>query len=854
MKNMYSFSKHSLTLLALIFINLSIVAQSGIYVGGHFRRQRTITVPTLKASGFTYVILFNIQVETNGDLTMDSEKLCSNGVYTFNATQPNYIADVTSLKSGMTSVIRVESCIGGWTSTSYNNIKALITAQGTGPSSILYKNFQALKLAIPAIDAINNDDESAYDVSTATDFSVMLFDLGYKTTLAPYMNKSFWQSVAANVNKARPGAVDRIDLQIYEGGAGNNPKDWDFSIPLSTGMLHFNPSTTITSTMSGWKNNSTATSGFLWVYNDNDFNLQTYAAAITKVFGGGEVVNRDIMRPVMTAFTEPDYLGLSVNFDKGNYKIAGISAQNFPDKSISSLKLTPGFKALLFKKNNLTGSYVTVTDNSPDLSAFGINDSISSWVVRPNGDLSFTGKTVYLRNRKSGLYMSVSGESMSQGANIQQQPYSGNEDQKWVLTNIGDGAYRLLNRSSKIGIQVRKSGMDDGAIVEQLTYAGQDNQKFIIVQNGTSGYFKLIPVHSIKYIKPADDHVNANIVQGGLFSDTDTDWELISMFSIMKPQAILYPDCLFAGQGVNFETGSYPAAAMALSGLNNNTLSSIQVTQGFSATLYDGDNFTGNSLPLTEDNDCLTGISFDNLTTSLVVKPNGTAGKDGLYYLQNRNSLLYMAVASGSEMEGANIVQNNYSGTNAQQWVLTGFGDGVYKLTNQKSGMAVTLAGNRVGAPIGQNTFSDLDNQKFVLFPATEGGSYKLVAILSGNVLDVNGANAIDGALLEQSINENQLSAEWKLVSATEMGVDTHKAGAGLRVYPNPIADDLFIDQGNYTISKIHIIDLQGNILKEYIQSSNKVNVSSLNPGMYLVNVFVDGNPAPVVLKFIKTR
>ena len=854
MKNTYPFSKHSLTLLALIFINLSIIAQSGIYVGGHFRRQRTITVPTLKASGFTYVILFNIQVETNGDLTMDSEKLCSNGVYTFNATQPNYIADVSSLKSGLTSVRRVESCIGGWTSTSYNNIKALITAQGTGPSSILYKNFMALKLAIPAIDAINNDDESAYDVSTATAFSVMLFDLGYKTTLAPYMNKSFWQSVAANVNIARPGAVDRIDLQIYEGGKYNNPQDWDFKIPLSTGMLHFDPSATITSTMTNWKNTSTATAGFLWVYNDNDFNLQTYAAAITKVFGGGDVVNSDPMRPVMTAFTEPDYQGTSVNFDKGNYKIAGISVQNFPDKSISSLKLTPGFKALLYKTNNLTGSYVTVTANSPALSAFGINDSISSWSIRPNGDTSFAGKTVYLRNRKSGLYMSVPGESIGQGVNIQQQPYTGKEGQKWILANVGDGAYRLLNRNSRIGIQVRSSGMDDGAIVEQLTYAGYDNQKFIILPNGTSGYFKLIPVHSIKYIKPVDDGINANIVQGGLITDTDTDWELISMFSVMKPQAILYPDCLYAGQGVNFEAGSYPAAALTLSGLTDNSLSSIKVTQGFSATLYDGDKYTGTSLSLTENNECLTGISFDNLTSSLIVKPDGTAGKDGLYYLQNRNSQLYMAVASGSEIEGAAMVQNDFSGSNSQQWVLTGFGDGVYKLINQKSGMAATITGNTVGAPFAQNTFSDLDNQKFVLFPGSATGYFKLVAIQSGNVLDVNNAGTTDGAAIQQSINQNQPSAEWKLVSTLEMGIDDHKAVAGLRVYPNPIADELFIDPGNYTISGIQIVDLQGNILKEFVQSSNKVNVSALNPGMYLVRVFINGNPAAVVLKFTKTR
>ena len=167
MKITLQLSRHLIILFLLFIINGSIVAQSGIYVGGYFRRNRAVTIPALKASGFTDVILFNIQVETNGDLTMDGEKLCSNGVYTFSATQPNYITDVNALKTGLTSVRRVECCIGGWTSVSYNHIETLVNAQGTGTTSILYKNFHALKMAIPSIDAINNDDESAYDVASA---------------------------------------------------------------------------------------------------------------------------------------------------------------------------------------------------------------------------------------------------------------------------------------------------------------------------------------------------------------------------------------------------------------------------------------------------------------------------------------------------------------------------------------------------------------------------------------------------------------------------------------------------------------------------------------------------------------
>jgi hypothetical protein len=356
MKITLQLSRHIITLFLLLIINGSIVAQSGIYVGGYFRRNRAVTVPALKASGFTDVILFNIQVETNGDLTMDGEKLCSNGVYTFNATEPDYITDVNALKTGLTSVRRVECCIGGWTSVSYNHIETLVNAQGTGTTSILYKNFTALKMAIPAIDAINSDDESAYDVASATAFSVMLFDIGFKITLAPYMNESYWQSVATNVNKLRPGAVDRIDLQIYEGGAGNNPADWNLdNIPLSVGMENFSSTTAIKSTMLNWKNTSTATGGFIWVYNDSSYDLKTYAAAIASDFGGGEVANRDKMRPFMTAYTQPDYQGTGVNFDKGDYNQSAIAGQGLTDKSLSSVKLAPGFKVTLFKKDNFAG-------------------------------------------------------------------------------------------------------------------------------------------------------------------------------------------------------------------------------------------------------------------------------------------------------------------------------------------------------------------------------------------------------------------------------------------------------------------------------------------------------------------
>ncbi len=117
------------------------------------------TTPSMafdKASGFTTLITFAMHVDVDGTLELGGGPVCSNGVY---IGPSNWGTLINTLKTAPTTVTRYEVCIGGWQDTSYNDIKSLITAQGTGTGSMLYRNFQALKNAVPGIDAINDDDE-----------------------------------------------------------------------------------------------------------------------------------------------------------------------------------------------------------------------------------------------------------------------------------------------------------------------------------------------------------------------------------------------------------------------------------------------------------------------------------------------------------------------------------------------------------------------------------------------------------------------------------------------------------------------------------------------------------------------
>ncbi|MES1228132.1 MAG: hypothetical protein ABUL72_05635, partial [Armatimonadota bacterium] len=174
---------------------------------------------------------------------------------------------------------RYEVCIGGWLDTSYDNIKSLAASQGTGPTSILYRNFQALKNAVPGIDAINDDDEKTYDLGSTVSFANMLGGLGYKFTTAPYTFQSFWVSLNNSVTNC-----DYIYLQCYAGGAGNDPGQWNTAFAHGVKVVPGQESNTSSpATFRNWYLQTGVQGGFY--YPDVVFATTWWSAAIIQANG-----------------------------------------------------------------------------------------------------------------------------------------------------------------------------------------------------------------------------------------------------------------------------------------------------------------------------------------------------------------------------------------------------------------------------------------------------------------------------------------------------------------------------------------------------------------------------------------
>jgi hypothetical protein len=269
--------------------------RSAVYGGGPFYSGGQSVMNTLRASGFTTVVLWAIHVHADtGDLYLNDQLVVSNGQYVGNADWP---AQLRTLKQAPTSVNRIEVSVGSAGPDDWGAIASLISQGGTGTSSILYRNFQALRSATGA-DAINDDDEQHYDLNSTTSFARMVISQGYTFTLVPYTNMGFWRSVKSNLG----ASVDRVYLQDYAGGTGNDPGAWASSLgmPVDPGLWSKHGSGCATgdspadvgNKMQAWKASAGIPGGFMWLYDDiqacaGQYPASAYASAINNATGGG---------------------------------------------------------------------------------------------------------------------------------------------------------------------------------------------------------------------------------------------------------------------------------------------------------------------------------------------------------------------------------------------------------------------------------------------------------------------------------------------------------------------------------------------------------------------------------------
>jgi len=156
--------------------------------------------------------------------------------------------------------------------------------------------------------------------------------------------------------------------------------------------------------------------------------------------------------------------------------------------------------------------------------------------------------------------------------------------------------------------------------------------------------------------------------------------------------ALLYADCDFGGVEVGLTVGDYMLGDMEAAGMPDQSLSSVSIKDGYEAVLYENDAFSGSSVLISDPVSCLDALSFNDMTSSLLVRRTGTENLSGSYVIQNAETGLYM----GTELEVPEnfdaVLQTVYHGYDSQKFSIHYLGNNYYKIVNVGSNLNLNFA------------------------------------------------------------------------------------------------------------------------------------------------------------------
>ncbi|OPJ59422.1 flavastacin precursor [Clostridium chromiireducens] len=139
-----------------------------------------------------------------------------------------------------------------------------------------------------------------------------------------------------------------------------------------------------------------------------------------------------------------------------------------------------------------------------------------------------SGGTYKLINRESGKALDVYNSSTADGADVIQWSTGSGNNQKWIITNMGNG-YKLINVNSKKALDVYNTSTENGADVIQWTDNGQKNQLWNIVDLG-NGYYNLVNVNSGKLLDVDNKSTadGANVLQWISTGGYNQQWQIVT--------------------------------------------------------------------------------------------------------------------------------------------------------------------------------------------------------------------------------------------------------------------------------------------------------------------------------------
>lgn len=406
--------------------------------------------------------------------------------------------------------------------------------------------------------------------------------------------------------------------------------------------------------------------------------------------------------------------------------------------------------------------------------------------------------------------------------NIQLGSYAGSSKQKFKLTYVSDGYYKIIESATGKALDICNGSSSNGANLQTYSWNGTNAQLWKFINMGNGSYYIRSKLGTVIDVTNGSIQTGTNIQMYTLNYSSAQKWTLKS--TAVKAESIAEGTyTIQAAVNTNYVLdiagGSTADGGNVQIYSKNNTLAQnfvvTSVGNGYYKIVCEG---TGKVLDV-------SGGSSANGTNVQQYKWNGSAAQcwrfidagNGSYYIQSKlgtvldivsgaiyagnNVQTYMLnetnaqkwklsklnyadiaegtytiqtalstnkvldVLNGSYDNGANIQIYDKNGTSAQNFVIKKLSSHEYQITCEKSGKALDVAGasTSVGTNVWQYSKNNSNAQKWRFIDA--GNGYYYIVSNLGTVLDINCARTANGTNVQTYTLNKSNAQKWKLVS-----------------------------------------------------------------------------------------
>ncbi|GGS78642.1 alpha-L-fucosidase [Streptomyces violaceus] len=189
------------------------------------------------------------------------------------------------------------------------------------------------------------------------------------------------------------------------------------------------------------------------------------------------------LRPLTGAvgYRDVNYSGVAAVLPLGDYTADELTAAGLGTRTLSSLRLAPGYQVIGWSGDNFTGTSWTFTADNADLRGTGGNDRVTSLKVRFRPSAYFR-----ITNVTDGLALD-SGGDIASGADLKQWTWDGSTNLQWQAVEVGGGYYKLVNRTNGM-VADGWGATTDGSAARQAAWNGGNNQQWTITHRGDGRY------------------------------------------------------------------------------------------------------------------------------------------------------------------------------------------------------------------------------------------------------------------------------------------------------------------------------------------------------------------------------